>query len=74
MVSELALLPSDRALRRWDLAAAVYTLRSAVGAAAGWQIWPLAELHRGLLELKRLGLRPPAGWPDTGGGSEPDRG
>lgn len=33
--------------------------------------------HRSLAaaELKRLGLRPPAGWAtDTGAGSEPDRG
>ena len=51
MVSELALLPSGRTLRRWDLATAVYVLASlAVGAAAGWQIWSLAELHRALLE------------------------
>jgi hypothetical protein len=51
VVSELALLPSDRTLRRCDLAAAVYMLLSlAVGAAAGWQIWSLAELHRSLLE------------------------
>ena len=51
MVSELALLPSDRTLRRWDLAATVYILASlAVGAVAGWQIWSLAELHRSLLE------------------------
>jgi hypothetical protein len=47
VVSELALLPSDRTLRRWDLAAA---------------------------ELKRLGLRPPAGWAGIGAGSEPNRG
>ena len=32
--------------------------------------------HRPLAaaELKRLSLRPPAGWADTGGGSEPGRG
>ena len=149
MVSELALVPSGRTLRRWDAAAAMYTrVFVTLGAAAGWQIWSLAELHRSLLkaadaltltarvvglvgqvpvigngagqlagritdtaaqlrrnavtvrtqvqalavvvavadveqgrhrpvaaaELKRLGLRPPAGWADTGGGSEPDRG
>ena len=51
MVSELALLPSGRTLRRWDLATAVYVLASlAVGAIAGWQIWSLADLHRSLLE------------------------
>ena len=51
MVSELALTPSGRTLRRWDVAAAVYTLAFVVlGAVAGWQIWSLAELHRSLLE------------------------
>lgn len=50
MVSELALLPSGRSLRRWDLAAAAYVLACiAVGVAAGWQIWSLADLHRSLL-------------------------
>ena len=51
MVSELALLPSGRTLRRWILTAAGYIVASlAVGAAGGWQIWSLAELHRSLLE------------------------
>ena len=51
MVSELALLPSGRTLRRWILTAAGYIVALlAVGAAGGWQIWSLAELHCSLLE------------------------
>ena len=51
MVSELALLPSDRTLRRWNFTAAVYMLASlAVDAAVGWHIWSLAELHLSLPE------------------------
>jgi hypothetical protein len=51
VVSELALVPSGLTLRRWDVAAAVYTLAFlSLGAVAGWQIWSLAELHRSLLE------------------------
>jgi hypothetical protein len=51
VVSELALLPNDRTLRRWNFTAAVYMLASlAVDAAVGWHIWSLAELHRSLLE------------------------
>ena len=51
MVSELALLPNDRTLRRWNFTAAVYMLASlAVDAAVGWHIWSLAELHRSLPE------------------------
>ncbi len=51
MVSELALLPNDRTLRRWNFTATVYMLASlAVDAAVGWHIWSLAELHRSLSE------------------------
>jgi hypothetical protein len=51
VVSELALLPNDRTLRRWNFTAAVYMLASlAVDAAVGWHIWSLAELHRSLPE------------------------
>ncbi|MDT0352612.1 hypothetical protein [Pseudonocardia charpentierae] len=51
MVSELALLPSDRTLRRWNRTAAVYMLASpAVDAAVGWPLWSLAELHPSLPE------------------------
>jgi hypothetical protein len=51
VVSELALLPSGRTLRRWISTAAGYVVASlAVGAAGEWQIWSLAELHRSLLE------------------------
>jgi hypothetical protein len=51
MMSELALLPSARSLRWWDIATTVYVV-AVVGAGlfAGWQIWTLAELHRGLLD------------------------
>lgn len=50
-MSELALLPSRRTLRRWDAVAAVMTAVFAVlGMVAGAQVWGLAELHRGLLE------------------------
>ena len=51
MAAELALLPSGRTLRRWDLAAVSSTLAFlALGAVAGWRIAALAELHRGLLD------------------------
>jgi len=51
VVSELALLPNDRTLRRWNFTATVYMLASlAVDAAVGWHIWSLAELHRSLPE------------------------
>jgi hypothetical protein len=51
MMSELALLPSGRAIRRWDLLATAYILLcAAFGVAAGLHLWALAELHRGLLE------------------------
>jgi hypothetical protein len=51
VVSELALLPNDRTLRRWNFTAAVYMLASlAVDAAVEWHIWSLAELHRSLPE------------------------
>jgi hypothetical protein len=51
VVSELALLPSGRTLRRWDVATAVYvTAFGALGAVVGVQLWSLAELHRGLIE------------------------
>ncbi len=51
MVSELALLPSGRTLRRWDVATLVYTaVFAALGVVAGVQLWNLAELHRALLE------------------------
>ncbi|MHA6793787.1 hypothetical protein ACVGVM_09765 [Pseudonocardia bannensis] len=51
VMSELALLPSHRTLRRWDAAAAVTTAVFAVlGVVAGLQVWGLANLHRGLLE------------------------
>ncbi|MFR9806945.1 hypothetical protein ACL02T_32320 [Pseudonocardia sp. RS010] len=50
MMSELALLPSARTLRRWDLAAvlvaAVFTV---LGVLAGIQIWQVADLHLGVL-------------------------
>jgi hypothetical protein len=77
VVSELALLPSVSSLGRWDLAAAVYML--AAGAAVGWQIRSLVEVRCSLwplaaARLKRLGLRPPAGWADICPGSETDRG
>jgi hypothetical protein len=52
VVSELALVPSFRTLRRWGAAAAVYTrVFVTLGAVAGWQIWLPAELHRSLLEV-----------------------
>lgn len=50
MMSELALVPSARTMRRWDLAAALCgTLVVVLGFLAGLQVWQLAELHRGLL-------------------------
>jgi hypothetical protein len=51
VLSELALVPSRRTVRRWDvavvLAAVVF---AALGVLAGRQIWELAELHRGLVQ------------------------
>ncbi len=50
-MSELALLPSARSVRRWDAVVVAYAI-AVVGAGlfAGRQIWALAELHRGLLD------------------------
>ncbi|WP_214370278.1 hypothetical protein [Pseudonocardia sp. H11422] len=58
MTAELALLPSSRTLRQWDLAAAVTSVVFTIlGVVAGLQLWGLAELHRGLLEAAdALGL------------------
>jgi hypothetical protein len=51
VISELALLPSGRTVRRWDVVAMAYVVVSvALGMVAGVQLWSLAELHRGLLE------------------------
>ena len=51
MVSELALLPSGRTLRRWDALAVLFTLVFVgLGAGAAWQVWSLAELDRSLLQ------------------------
>jgi hypothetical protein len=51
MISELALLPSGRAVRRWDVVTVVYVaVAVALGTVAGMQLWSLAELRRGLLE------------------------
>jgi hypothetical protein len=51
VISELALLPSGRTLRRWDVAVLAYTaLFVLLGVVAGVQLWSLADLQRGLLE------------------------
>ena len=54
MISELALLPSGRTLRRWDVATLGYVaLFVVLGVSAGVQLWSLAELNRGLLEASQ---------------------
>jgi hypothetical protein len=49
--SELALLPSGRTVRRWDVAIPAYVAVFAIlGVVAGTRLWALAELQQGLLE------------------------
>jgi hypothetical protein len=51
VLSELALVPSRRAVRRWDIAVVLATMVfAALAVVAGRQIWELAELHRGLVQ------------------------
>lgn len=51
MISEFALAPSRRTLRRLDVAAAVWAAGfTALGVVVGANLWGLAELHRGLLD------------------------
>jgi hypothetical protein len=51
VLSELALVPSRRAVRRWDVAVVLVAMVfAALGVLAGRQIWELAELNRGLVQ------------------------
>jgi hypothetical protein len=50
VMSELALLPSRRTVRRWDLTAAVtVVVFAALGVLTALHVWALAELDAGLL-------------------------
>ncbi|MBW0092868.1 hypothetical protein I4I73_25505 [Pseudonocardia sp. KRD-184] len=51
MISEFALAPSARTVRRIDVAAVVLALGfGALGLVVAQTLWQLAELHRGLLD------------------------